>query len=63
MPKKKPKMNDAQLKTVARVMGEWKAGRLHSGGKKGPLVTSYKQAQAIAMSEAGVRRKAPKKGE
>jgi len=37
---------------VGKVMGEFKAGKLHSGGKKGPTVTSKKQAIAIAMSEA-----------
>ena len=42
---------------IAKVMGEFKAGTLHSG-KKGPEVTSRKQATAIALSEA---RKAPMK--
>ena len=37
---------------VAKVMGEFKKGELHSGSKKGPVVTSPKQATAIAMSEA-----------
>ena len=37
---------------VAKVMGEFKAGTLHSGSKKGPEVTSKKQATAIALSEA-----------
>jgi hypothetical protein len=42
---------------VAKVMGEYKKGKLHSGkpGKgKGPIVKSRKQAVAIAMSEAGM---------
>ena len=39
-------------KKVAKVMKEFKAGSLHSGSKKGPKVTSRKQAIAIAMSEA-----------
>lgn len=43
---------------VSKVMGEYKAGELHSGSKKGPEVTSKKQAVAIALSEA---RKASKK--
>ena len=34
-------------------MREGYEGKLHSGSKKGPLVTSRKQMQAIAMSEAG----------
>jgi len=33
-------------------MGEFKRGELHTGSKKGPLVRSRKQAEAIAMSEA-----------
>lgn len=36
---------------VSKVMGEFKAGTLHSG-KKGPEVTNPKQAIAIALSEA-----------
>lgn len=37
---------------VKKVMREFKAGTLHSGSKKGPKVTSRKQAVAIALSEA-----------
>jgi hypothetical protein len=33
------------------VMHKWKAGKLHSGSKKGPQVTSHKQAEAIMLSE------------
>jgi len=44
---------------VDKVMNEFKAGDLHSGSKKGPDVTSSKQALAIAMSEG--RRAAKKK--
>ena len=43
---------------IAKVMGEFKAGTLHSGSAKGPRVTSRKQAIAIAMSE---QRKASRK--
>jgi hypothetical protein len=39
-------------KKVAKVMGEYGKGMLHSGSKKGPVVTSQKQAVAIALSEA-----------
>lgn len=39
-------------------MDEWKAGKLHSGSKKGPVVKSQKQAIAIGLSE---QRKAAKK--
>ena len=37
---------------VPKVMKEFKAGELHSGSKSGPVVTSRKQAVAIALSEA-----------
>jgi hypothetical protein len=37
---------------VKKVMREWKTGKLHSGSKKGPLVSNKKQAVAIALSEA-----------
>ena len=37
---------------VGKVMGEFKAGTLHSGSKKGPEVTNPKQAIAIGLSEA-----------
>ena len=36
---------------VKVVMDEWKSGKLHSGSKKGPVVTNQKQAIAIALSE------------
>lgn len=42
---------------IHKVMGEFKRGKLHSGSKKGPAVKSRKQAVAIAMSEAGRRKK------
>lgn len=44
-------------KKIGKVMREYKAGKLHSGSKSGPMVKSRKQAIAIAMSEA----KMPKK--
>jgi hypothetical protein len=37
---------------MGKVMGEMKRGMLHSGSKKGPKVTSRKQAIAIGLSEA-----------
>lgn len=52
------KMTKAQKK-VGKVMGEFKAGKLHSGSKKGPEVRNPKQAIAIALSEAKIK---PKKG-
>ena len=36
---------------ASEVMGKWKAGKLHSGSKKGPIVKSQKQAVAIKLSE------------
>lgn len=41
----------AGQKKVGKVMGEFKAGELHSG-KNGPVVKNQKQAVAIALSEA-----------
>jgi Family of unknown function (DUF6496) len=57
----KPKTKVAKQAKVGKVMKEWKAGELHSGSKTGPAVTNKKQAVAIAMSEAGMTKKKPKK--
>lgn len=38
---------------VEKVMKEFGENKLHSGSKKGPVVTNQKQAVAIALSEAG----------
>lgn len=37
---------------IAKVLREYKKGDLHSGSKKGPKVTSRKQAIAIALNQA-----------
>jgi len=37
---------------IKKVMKEYKEGTLHSGSKKGPVVTNPKQAVAIAYSES-----------
>jgi hypothetical protein len=36
---------------MEKVMHEFKAGQLHSGSKKGPVVTDRAQAIAIGISE------------
>ncbi len=49
-------------KKIKKVMHEMKEGKLHSGSKKGPIVTNPKQGIAIAISEARkVGSKIPKK--
>ena len=45
-------MTPKQEAKVGKVMGEYKAGELHSGSKEGPKVRNRKQAVAIALSEA-----------
>ena len=47
-------------KKVSKVMREYKSGTLHSG-KGGKVVKNKKQAIAIALSEAGMAKKAKKK--
>lgn len=56
---KHPVKKGKKAKTkVKKVMHEFKERKLHSGSKKGPVVTNPKQAIAIALSEA---RKAKRK--
>ena len=43
---------DKAAKKISKVMGEYKSGKLHSGGT-GKVVKNPKQAMAIAMSESG----------
>ena len=54
------KKTKAQTK-ISKVMKEYGAGMLHSGSKKGPAVTSKKQAVAIALSSAGMSKPKTKK--
>ena len=55
------KQTKKQTAKIAKVMGEFKEGSLHSG-KGGPIVKNPKQAIAISLSEAKVAAKAtPKK--
>jgi hypothetical protein len=46
-------------KKIGKVMGEYKSGKLHSGGT-GKVVKNPKQAIAIALSEAKVKPKGKK---
>lgn len=52
-------MNDIDVNTreernmpASQVMPEFRAGRLHSGSKRGPIVRSPQQARAIQIAEA-----------
>ena len=58
------KKKSVEQKKVKKVMHEMKEGKLHSGSKKGPIVTNKKQGIAIALSEArkaGAHIKKPKR--
>jgi hypothetical protein len=63
MPKKpepiKPKTKGTGK--IEKVMAEYKAGKLHSGSKTGPVVKSKKQAIAISLSEQRKKDAAKKK--
>lgn len=54
---KKPTTKAGKQAKVAKVMREYSKGKLHSGSKKGPVVKSRRQAQAIALRSAGIQKK------
>jgi len=54
-------MKTKAQKKISKVMTEFGKGKLHSGSKKGPAVTSKKQAVAIALSSAGMSKPMRKK--
>lgn len=45
---------------ASEVFHKWKAGKLHSGSKSGPLVKNQKQAVAIYLSEKRAAQKGKK---
>ena len=58
MPKLKRSASKKSKKArVKSEMHKFKEGKLHSGSKKGPIVSNPKQAIAISLSEAGLSKK------
>lgn len=49
---KKKKYSKKAADKISKVMKEGYKGNLHSGSKKGPIVTNPAQMKAIALSEA-----------
>lgn len=45
-------MKEKRKSKMKKVMHEFEEGKLHSGSKKGPVVSNPKQAIAIGISEA-----------
>lgn len=54
---KKKKSTSKDSNKIDVVMREFKEGKLHSGSKKGPIVSNPKQAIAIGISEAKKQKK------
>lgn len=53
MPTRTPRTKKEKQEAVHEEMGKFKRGELHSGSPEGPVVTSRKQAIAIAMHVSG----------
>ena len=45
-------MKPAKKAKMKKVFKEFGEGKLHSGSKRGPIITSDKQATAVAFAEA-----------
>jgi hypothetical protein len=61
MPKlKKTAPKKAKKQRMKIEMDKFDTGELHSGSKKGPIVTNPKQAIAISLSESGQSKKKSK---
>jgi hypothetical protein len=58
---KKSAPKKAKKRRMKEEMHKFKEGKLHSGSKKGPVVTNPKQAIAISLSESGQSKKKAKK--
>ena len=56
-----PIKGQSPKETVHTEMHKFKHGQLHSGSSKGPIVKDRQQAIAIALSEAGLSNKPPKR--
>ncbi len=62
MPARTPRTKAGKKAAVKQVMHEFKHHQLHSGSRTGPKVKNRDQAIAIAMSEAGLRKKKAARG-